>query len=99
MATRSNAVVEAALVKKGMTRDENHHHMFRKTIDGVTHLVTRTSHGSREIGDVLAGKMGKQLCLQLGEFWKLVDCPLDEAEWDRLVAERCPDGRNPFLGR
>lgn len=97
--TRATATVEAALLDKGMERDENHHHMFRKTIEGVTHLVTRTSHGSSEINDHLAGLMGKQLCLQVKEFWRLVDCPLSEAEWDRLVEERCRDGRNPFLGR
>jgi hypothetical protein len=41
--------------------------------------------------------MGKQLYLQLAEFWKLVDCPLTEEEWDALVAERCQGGQNPFL--
>lgn len=82
-----------------MERDESHHHMFRKTIDGVTHLVTRISHGSNEINDSLAGLMGKQLCLQLREFWKLVECPLTEEEWVALVRERCVDGRNPFLQR
>ena len=99
MATRSTVVVEFALLAKGMERDENHHHMFRKTIEGVTHLVTRTSHGMNEIGDSLAKRMANQCCLQLGEFWDLVDCPLSEAEWDALVRERCVAGRNPFLGR
>jgi hypothetical protein len=91
--------VEAALLAKGMERDESHHHMFRKTIDGVTHLVTRTSHGANEIGDGLAKLMANQCCLQLGEFWNLVDCPLSEDDWNALVATRCVDGRNPFLRR
>lgn len=93
------ADVERALLDKGMERDENHHHMFRKTIDGVTQLVTRISHGSTEINDHLASLMGKQLCLQLREFWDLVDCPLTEEAWDDLVRNRCVGGRNPFLGR
>jgi len=92
-------VVEQALLSKGMERDENHHHMYRKTIDGVTHLVTRISHGSKEIDDGLAKLMGNQLCLQLREFWRLIECPLSEEEWDDLVRGRCVDGRNPFLGR
>lgn len=41
--------------------------------------------------------MANQCCLQLREFWNLVDCPLSEEEWDALVADRCADGRNPFL--
>jgi hypothetical protein len=91
--------VEAALLEKGMSRDEKHHHMYRKTIQGVTHVVTRISHSADEIDDYTGGLMAKQLCLRLQEFWRLVDCPLRETEWDRLIAERCADGRNPFLGR
>ena len=82
-----------------MERDESHHHMFRKTIEGVTHLVTRTSHGMAEIHDGLAKRMAYQCCLQLAEFWELVDCSLSEDEWEAKVRERCVDGRNPFLGR
>jgi hypothetical protein len=96
---RSAGVVERALLEKGMEPDESHHHMFRKTIDGVTHLVTRISHGSGEINDSLGRLMGNQLCLQLREFWNLIDCPLSEDEWNELVRQRCVDGRNPFLRR
>ena len=82
-----------------MEQDEGHHHMYRKTIDGVTHLVTRVSHNSREIDNNTGHKMANQLVLQLGEFWDLVDCPLTEERWDQLVRERCTDGRNPFIFR
>lgn len=99
MAVRAVGVVESALLAKGMERDDTHHHMYRKTLEGVTHLVTRISHGSKEIDDGLARLMGRQLCLQLGEFWQLVDCTLDEAGWDAIVRGRCVDGRNPFLLR
>ena len=99
MPTRPVAVVEQALVAKGMERDETHHSMFRKTVGGVTHLVTRISHSAREIDDGLGKLMANQCCLQLREFWNLVDCPLSEEQWDALVAGRCADGRNPFLRR
>lgn len=82
-----------------MELDEAHHHMFRKSIDGVTHLVTRISHSAKEIDNGLGKLMANQLCLQLAEFWALVDCPLEEERWDALVIERCSGGRNPFLGR
>ena len=99
MPVRRRSEVESALLAKGMQQDDDHHHFFRKTIEGVTHLVTRTSHGMREIDDKLGKRMANQLCLQLREFWRLVDCPLSEKEWETLVRQRCADGRNPFLGR
>lgn len=91
--------MERALLDKGMERDENHHHMFRKSLGGVTHLVTRVSHGSRDINDRLGKLMANQLCLQLREFWQLIDCSLSEEAWNALIRERCAEGRNPFLGR
>jgi hypothetical protein len=91
--------VRQALLAKGMEEDESHHHMYRKTIEGVTHLVTRMSHGAKEIDDGLGRLMARQLCLQLAEFWDLVECPLSEGAWDELVRERCVGGRNPFLGQ
>ena len=99
MTVRARTDVEEALLAKGMQFDESHHHMFRKTLEGVTQLVTRTSHGMSQIDDNLGKRMANQLCLQLREFWNLVECPLTEAEWDVLVRQRCAGGRNPFLGR
>jgi len=98
MAQRKRTEIQDALIAKGMVQDDSHHHMFRKDVDGVTTLVTRTSHNMKTVGDKLAKRMANQCCLTLGEFWDLVDCPLSEAEWDQLVAERCIDGRNPFMG-
>jgi hypothetical protein len=93
------AAVRQALLDKGMEEDQTHHHMFRKTIDGTTHLVTRISHNAREIDDHLGTLMAHQLCLQLREFWNLVECTLSEADWTELVRSRCGGGRNPFLRR
>ena len=89
----------AALTSKGMVPSENHHHMFRKKIDGVTTLVTRMSHDNKEITRDLALLMARQCCLTVPEFWRLVDCPLSQEQWDELVRGRCADGRNPFLRR
>jgi hypothetical protein len=97
--TQPVGVVRQALLDKGMQPDDTHHHMFRKTVEGTTRLVTRISHDAREIDDHLGGLMAKQLCLQLREFWRLVECTLSEAEWDDLVRARCEGGRNPFLRR
>lgn len=96
---RPTRAVESALLAKGMQSDQNHHTMFRMSIDGVTTLVTRISHGSNEIGDDLGKRMASQCGLQLREFWALVDCTLDQAGWTALVAERFVGGRNPFMNR
>jgi hypothetical protein len=89
--------VASALLAKGMVQDENHHHMFRKEVEGVTQLVTRMSHGANEIGDELGKRMASQCALRLKEFWNLVDCTLSAEDWDSLVRQRCADGRNPYL--
>ena len=49
----------------------------------------------RELQDVVAN----QLCLQLSEFWRLVDCSLSELDWVAVVRRRCPNGTNPFMRR
>jgi hypothetical protein len=99
MSTRKVAKVRRALEAKGMECTDGHHRMFRKQLDGVTVMVARISHGAKEIDDTLGRLMGNQLYLRLNEFWNLVDCPLSEAEWDLLVAERCKGGHNPYLNR
>jgi len=99
MTVRSVVAVSASLLDKGMERDETHHHMFRRSIEGVTTLVTRISHNAKEIDDGLGRLMANQLCLQLREFWEFVDCPLDEPGWTALVRQRCMGGSNPFLRR
>jgi hypothetical protein len=96
---RTVAAVTAALVAKGMVPCEKHHHMYRKSIEGVTTLVTRISHSGNTIGDHLGKLMANQCCLQLKEFWRLVDCDLTAEGWDDLVRARCAGGRNPFLGQ
>ena len=89
----------AGLLNKGMVQHETHHHMLKKTVDGVTQLVTKMSHDGKEISETLAMLMARQCCLRTAEFWNLIDCPLSGEAWDELVAKRCADGRNPFIGR
>jgi len=96
---RPVAEVRQALLSKGMEPDEAHHHVLRKTIEGTTHLVTRISHNARQIDDHLGTLMAHQLCLQLREFWRLIDCTLSEEDWTAFVRSRCGGGRNPFLRR
>src|SRR5919199_3763053 len=99
MPPRPAQEVRQALLAKGMAQDENHHEMYRKTVEGVTHLVTRISHNARQIDDGLGTFMAHQCCLRLREFWSLVDCPMSEEHWNNLIRDCCSGGRNPFLRR
>ena len=91
-------MVRAALEAKGMVPDQNHHLMLRKKLDGVVTLVTRMSRDGEDIRGARAGLMASQCALFLSEFWQLVECPLSQEEWEGKIRERCPDGRNPFIG-
>lgn len=88
-------LVTAALVRKGMIPYENDHHMLKKKIDGVTTLVTKTSHDDKEISRDLATFMAHQCGLNVTEFWQLVECTLSQEQWDDKI-RGWPDGRNPY---
>jgi hypothetical protein len=77
---------------------ENHHHMLKKSIDGVATLITRESHGKKLISRDLAMLMAHQCGLNVSEFWDLVDCPLSQEQWDAKI-HSWPGGRNPYMGR
>ena len=99
MTTRKVAVVDKALVGKGMVRSTvkgKDHHYYTKKLDGTANIITHISHGASEIDDYLAGLMRRQCYLFLKEFWALVDCPLKEKEWDEKIRARLDDpGWNP----
>lgn len=90
----------AALTRKGMSVMSDagdHHTMLCREYDNGPKLITRVSHGSRvQYDDYLLGLVGRQLALRLGELKDLVRCPLTTEAWDELVAQRCPDGVNPW---
>ncbi|WP_088318833.1 hypothetical protein [Kineosporia sp. R_H_3] len=99
MTVKKVADVQAALTSKGMTADESSHHkMLRLEVAGTTKVVTRISHGMKEIDEHLGALMAKQCFLHLKEFWDLVDCPLSAEQWTAKIQERSVGGRNPFLG-
>jgi hypothetical protein len=83
--------VERAICSKGFRIDNYHHHFFiYYTIDGLrTKIRTHTSHGSRGgINDYLAGRMAKQCRLDKPQFLDLVNCPLKQDEYEKILRER-----------
>jgi hypothetical protein len=71
--------------------------MYWLVVDGIKRPVhTFLSHGVREYGDSLLGKMAQQLRLRRPELDALVECPLDGHAL-RPVAEGAwrPVGQHP----
>ena len=68
----------AALARKGFRRRDTHHIVLQLYVDGRrTEIRTHFSHGEREYGDLLLGKVRSQLCRDKATFDALKDCPLD----------------------
>jgi hypothetical protein len=84
---RKTSDVEKSLMKKGFrSKGGDHHYLMYFTLTGKKSAVfTKTSHGSRELGDSLLGRMAKQVCLSRAEFDQLIECPLDQASYERKL--------------
>lgn len=82
---RSTTAIIAALRSKGAEARQSHHVMITKQIDGVTVVVTRVSHGRKDVPRGVMRAMARQCHLTLPQFVDLVDCPLSEADWDELI--------------
>lgn len=82
---RSTRTIIAALRSKGAEVRQSHHAMVTKRIDGVTFVVTRVSHGRKDVPKGVMRAIAGQCHLTLPQFVDLVDCPLSEADWDELI--------------
>lgn len=82
---RSTRAIIAALRSKGAEVRQSHHAMVTKRIDGVTVVVTRVSHGRKDVSKGVVRAMAKQCHLTLPQFLDLVDCPLNEDDWNELI--------------
>lgn len=104
--TRDRSAIEASLLKKGFKKDDgNHHYYIYWNLSGKkTIRKTMMSHGSayRTIGDPLLAQMARQTGLTKQEFLELVDCPLDQAAYEKLVFPQqppsAPSGNAPKSG-
>ncbi len=88
---RDTKKAQSALLSKGFCRDDSHHHYFMYcTTDGKrTTVKTHTSHNSKELNDFLIGRMAKQCKLTKSQFLNLIDCSLDQVEYEKILRESC----------
>jgi hypothetical protein len=63
--------------------------MFYLFVEGRrTYVRTRLSHGAREYGDNLLAAVAKEMKLRRRELDAFLNCPLDHAEYVKLLVER-----------
>ena len=90
--TLASKKVRSALKRKGFVEDKSGHHRSYEymTLDGkLSGISTYMSHGSKpkDLDSYLVGEMAKQCKLGTGEFRKLVDCPMGQAEYEERVRD------------
>lgn len=79
--------VESALLRKGFAKKNKKDRRFiYYKLDGTKGIQsTMISHGATEISDNLIGKMAIQLDLSTANFKKLVECTMDQKEYEKKV--------------
>jgi predicted RNA binding protein YcfA (HicA-like mRNA interferase family) len=85
---RTSSDVEKGLEKKGFNKREGDHHFFAYySIAGKkTRVFTKTSHGKKEIADNILSQMAKQCRLTNKQFNELIDCPLSQDDYEKILA-------------
>lgn len=87
---RRRDVVVSGLVRKGFEQsDGDHIFLFYRGLDGrKTAIRTKLSRGSshRGVSDVILSQMAKQLRLTNKSLLALVDCSLDQAGYEQILA-------------
>ncbi len=84
--TKKTVKIKNALLKKGFSSKESDHTYFTFYLEGKqTNIRTKLSHGLREYGDDLLGKMARQLKLNKKELNDLIECPMDYKKYKEVL--------------
>lgn len=89
---RDKSKVESALKKKGFKESSGDHYYFvYHTLSGQkTSVKTKTSHTKKmkDIPDNLISQMAKQCHLDKSSFLELVDCPLNQENYESKLKKQ-----------
>lgn len=89
---RDKSQVEKGLLNKGFQINETHHHYFiYYTQEGKkTTVKTKTSHTKKmkTISNDLLSQMAKQCGLTKSDFLDLIDCPLTQDKYEKILKDR-----------
>ncbi len=90
--SRDKNKVEKVLLKKGFNKEEGKHHRFYYYTKGGqdTGIYTETSHTKKmkDIPDNLLSLMAKQCKLTKSEFLDLIDCPMSQEKYEKLLNDK-----------
>ena len=88
MASRKNAKIQKALLKKGFKTVNTDHKMLIFHYQGKkTAIHTKISHGNKEISDTLISLMAKQIYLSRSQFEGVIECTVKEDDLIEIYAE------------
>ena len=77
---------EQSLLKKGFIKIQGAKHIHYVFVcKGNEICKTFMSRNEQDIGDHLIGQMSKQLCIGKKEFIGLIDCPLSEEDYIKIL--------------
>lgn len=80
--------VAASLTKKGFHSHHSDHQRFYLHVEGKkTAVRTMISHSAKEIDDNLLSLMARQVKLNKKLFADLIDCPLSQEQYVKLLRE------------
>jgi hypothetical protein len=83
---RPARAVDSALLQKGFRSHNSDHVYYYLHVDGrKTMIRTKISHNARDITENLLALMARQVKLTKRQFLELVDCPLTNEQYVRLL--------------
>jgi hypothetical protein len=88
--TRKVRDIRAGLLGKGFQEEVDRDHVyFWFYFEGKRSAIrTKVSHGATDIPAPLIGQMGKQLRLNKEGFLQLIDCPMDLAQYIKILIDK-----------
>jgi hypothetical protein len=88
MGPRPTRTVRGSLAKKGF-REESSHHVYLHLCAGgkTTRIFTYYSHGVKECGGYILGRMAGHLKLSRAQLDALIDCQMSGDEYIAMLGE------------
>ncbi|MCC7147225.1 MAG: hypothetical protein IT443_12335 [Phycisphaeraceae bacterium] len=85
---RDARTMMSAFENKGFTRRDGKDVYFHLYVGGKkTRIYTKISHGEKEVHDGLLGTMARQLGLTKKQMGELVDCPLSQEAYVKILQD------------
>ena len=89
MVRKSRQIINGLSAKGFHKEDRDHIYLHYYTITNKkTTIITKVSRGKKEYDSNLLSQMSKQLKISLNELIDLIDCPLDQNGYEKILKHR-----------